>query len=787
MKILQQRIDLYLLAVIGLSLFTLIPLLSNIGLPNGSDVLYHTYRVGEMDRSWTHGVLFPRWAEGLYFGYGSPLFHFYASLTYTITSVLLRLFDFTALDALRAVIVGCMVGGSVGMYALMKARVGRLAGVLSAVTFIYSPYILYTEPYARGTYPELLALCWFPFILWGFDRFLITQRARDFVLASVSLFLLILAHNLMALTLTAWLIAWLLWGGLVTFMEVYRQAERDWLRLRPHGMSLVAVGVGLGLAGYFWIPVLMETDSVNLSNLTAVALLDFRNFFAPMDTLLSPAPIQDAGAINGLKELTILGVASWLLAGIGALLALIFAVRGKINKLIPSYTLFFGLTSLIMIFLITPASLFLWEGINALSLLQFPWRLLGPVAIGLAILAGMNAVWLVRLPKRVGIGLMAGAVALPIALAMPLFFVPEWRNTQVDTSISAYHQAEVQGLQLGTTFTNEYRPRDVFTLADPTDFLLADYADGYPIDKLSPTSLPEGATSELLANSPEFNQWRIASDEAFTMEVLIHAWSGWSATVDGESVEITPSNEHGLITLPVPAGEHVVTLTIGTTPAMVLGNTVSVMSLGIGLVVVLLLSRVAWGASPTPLEKNDLGWGVALGGVLAVVAIALFYREGIAWVNSTPGTAEPAEVALNLNLDESFEALGYDLNGREFNAGDQLELTLYWYAKEATDVDFSSFLHVSPGGPPVAQIDKLHPGGRAVSEWWTPDGYILDTYSLTLPETLPAGEYQLYVGLYTCELMPADNCGNGYRPTVTTDEGEVIGDTLPLGAIIING
>ena len=179
LKTLQQQIDVYLLAVIGLSLFTLIPLLSNIGLPNGSDVLYHTYRVGEMDRSWVHGVLFPRWAEGLYYGYGSPLFHFYASLTYTITSVLLRLFDFTALDALRAVIVGCMVAGSVGMYAFMKARVGRLAGVLSAVTFIYSPYILYTEPYARGTYPELLALCWFPFILWRFDRFLSYPNAQE--------------------------------------------------------------------------------------------------------------------------------------------------------------------------------------------------------------------------------------------------------------------------------------------------------------------------------------------------------------------------------------------------------------------------------------------------------------------------------------------------------------------------------------------------------------------------------------------------------------------------------
>ena len=84
---------------------------------------------------------------------------------------------------------------------------------------------------------------------------------------------------------------------------------------------------------------------------------------------------------------------------------------------------------------------------------------------------------------------------------------------------------------------------------------------------------------------------------------------------------------------------------------------------------------------------------------------------------------------------------------------------------------------------PSPKIDKLHPGGRAISEWWSPDGYIIDTYDLFLPDHLQAGEYQLYIGLYTCELMPPGECGNGYRPTVKNAKGEVIGDTVPLGAI----
>ena len=87
----------------------------------------------------------------------------------------------------------------------------------------------------------------------------------------------------------------------------------------------------------------------------------------------------------------------------------------------------------------------------------------------------------------------------------------------------------------------------------------------------------------------------------------------------------------------------------------------------------------------------------------------------------------------------------------------------------------------------MAQADKLHPGDRAISEWWGPEGYILDDYELQLPSDLPAGEYQLIIGLYTCELMPADDCGNGYRPKVTDESGEVIGDSITLTTIRVDG
>src|SRR5690606_23129701 len=63
---------------------------------------------------------------------------------------------------------------------------------------------------------------------------------------------------------------------------------------------------------------------------------------------------------------------------------------------------FFALACAVLIFLMLPAAAFLWEAAAPLAVLQFPWRFLGPAAFALAALAGLNAIWLERLPARIG-------------------------------------------------------------------------------------------------------------------------------------------------------------------------------------------------------------------------------------------------------------------------------------------------------------------------------------------------------------------------------------------------
>ena len=74
--------------------------------------------------------------------------------------------------------------------------------------------------------------------------------------------------------------------------------------------------------------------------------------------------------------------------------------------------------------------------------------------------------------------------------------------------------------------------------------------------------------------------------------------------------------------------------------------------------------------------------------------MVITFRDGIAWLNSPPGEALPAQVRRRYTLDDSLQLLGFDLNGEVFKPGDTLVFNAYWYALEETEIEFSSFLHL---------------------------------------------------------------------------------------------
>lgn len=80
----------------------------------------------------------------------------------------------------------------------------------------------------------------------------------------------------------------------------------------------------------------------------------------------------------------------------------------------------------------------------------------------------------------------------------------------------------------------------------------------------------------------------------------------------------------------------------------------------------------------------------------------------------------------------------------------QLGLTLYWYSQVDWESDYSVFLHLvdSADAPPLAQSNGVPANSSRPTMTWRKDEIITDMRAITLPDNLPAGEYEIYIGFY---------------------------------------
>ncbi|MFO7536761.1 MAG: hypothetical protein R6X32_01725, partial [Chloroflexota bacterium] len=74
---------------------------------------------------------------------------------------------------------------------------------------------------------------------------------------------------------------------------------------------------------------------------------------------------------------------------------------------------------------------------------------------------------------------------------------------------------------------------------------------------------------------------------------------------------------------------------------------------------------------------------------------------------------------------------------------------LIWQAEAETAVSYRVFLHLmGPDGQLVAQSDGEPAHWQRPTTGWLPGEIIVDERLLSLPDSLPAGDYQLLAGLY---------------------------------------
>src|SRR3989344_4331732 len=385
-----------LILVLILSFWAIKPLFVNGFFPMHDDT--QVARVFEMGKALRDGMFPVRWVADLGYGYGYPIFNFYAPLAYYVGGF----FNILGFDALTAtkimMILGILLSG-VFMYLLAREFWGKLGGVVSGLFYVYAPYHA-LDIYVRGDVAEFWGYAFIPLMFWGFYKVFKNPTLKWVIVGSVGYAGVILSHNLTAMMITPFLLIFILICGYVAYKNK---------NLLTCYLLLFTSFLGLTLSAFYWIPALLEMQYTNvLSQIGGGA--DFRDHFVCLSQLWESNwgfGGSAAGCISDGMSFVIgkLHIILVLITMIATIAYYVFRHSGqaRMTGFEMDYRLPIVMLSILgfvlSVFLTLEISKPVWEIVPLMEFLQFPWRFLLLTSFFSSLLSGF-IVWFFSASKR---------------------------------------------------------------------------------------------------------------------------------------------------------------------------------------------------------------------------------------------------------------------------------------------------------------------------------------------------------------------------------------------------
>ncbi len=537
-----------LLIVILIQIPLILPFFHAGFFPSHDDV--QVVRIFEAFQSIHYGMFPPRWASGLLYGHGYPIFVFYPPLVYLMGAFLVFL-GLNFLVATKLVFIFGFMLGAIGMFLLMDLLAGVLAGLSASIAFSFVIYRA-VDVYVRGDLSEFYAYELIPWVLWANIKLIQSGKKMVWILTlSILLSLVVLSHNISAFILGIFL---LLFNGFYLLRLDPKKRMRLFLDLVKSAI------LSLTLTCFYWLPLLFETQFIKLN--------EFANYPYYQYYLNLPKLWYTKWAYGGFIEKDPMSLQFGqvlLIASLGALIANIF-IKSTYRSLI----FFLSGCLIVFTFLETNFSSFLWDKITLLHFLQFPWRLhiltttIGVMLLGLLIYLLQQSKLSKQKIGRFGVFVVAVIIVGLCIKESYLFFRPK----QYDLNHLSVSET--------TTWNDEYMPKWVKN--KPKD---------YAPDKIKFIS-GEG----LIQNT----KWGYVNKDFQTeasrsgiVQIAHVYYPGWVAKIDNQKTEIKYDNEAGLMTIAVPSGVHQISFQFTRTWWRVLSEITSLVGI-MGVIGLLLIS-----------------------------------------------------------------------------------------------------------------------------------------------------------------------------------------------------
>lgn len=535
--------------------------------------LNHPARIFEMATGLRDGQFPVVWSQNFLYGYGMPLFEFYAPLPYVV-GAFFYLLGLNLVTSAELMILVAGVLTYLGAYYLGKRLFGNWqAGVLVAALLTLAPYRA-VDVMVRLALSEAYAIAFLPWILLGIV--LVVERTRYAgALLAGSLAALLLAHNLSAIIIAPFLVVFAFFIMILHWQSV----SIFWQQLLRLSSSVV---LGLGLAAFYVAPALLEKQFTQLDQFTLSSYFDFRQHFLYIRQFFEPwgvweyggsmwGPDDEMSYFLGWPYLLVLLTA---LVQLGSICWQALRGRRRIDR-IWWWHGFLLAGSAMALFLTLLKAQPLWELVSFARYIQFPWRLLTLVIMFLALLVGV--VWQ-TLPKRWQGWFFVGVLAAAVIFNTRYFqsekyeSYDQWQFHYQDRIRSWHSNNLYDYVPTGITFFE----RQGFYLYKKAESAFAHLPA--PVTQLLADEFLSQVVPGSLVEKSAYKQFTIELKQPTQVYVHLAVYPGWQASVNGQPVVIG-TNEFGLLVIDLAAGRNEVEIMLADTPVRKISKLFSVFSL----------------------------------------------------------------------------------------------------------------------------------------------------------------------------------------------------------------
>ncbi len=534
-------------------------------------------RIFQMAKSIMDGMFPVRWVNDLGFGYGYPIFNFYAPLPYYL-GALFYFLGFDAINSAKIMFAIPVFLAGIGMYLFVRAFLGQLPAMLSAAVFVLFPYFA-LNIFVRGAVGEYYAYSFLPFIFWGLFRiyYLANSRAeskksnidrhatlfeslyiRPAAISIIFLSFLIISHNLSAYMLFIFLLFY--------FAIAFFYVKNKMLLIINFGTILL---ISFLITSFYTLPAMFEIKFTDVSSQLAGNFDFSKHYVCPLQWWDSPWGF--AGSSEGCVEDGIsfrLGKSNIIFALLGIAAFILFSISRGGNK--KNFMFFYALAVLaISLFMMTEYSKVVWSYLPGIDFLQFPWRFLNFAGFAIAVLSGYFVYAIINKNRSIGTIILIAAVLSTVYFNLKLFQPQTYLNSGAD------HYINIESIVfLHSKLTNEYMPPNFERPKNKSE------VPNKPIEVISgmgSVEVIENRTGKVSANVEMKQEGSLRINKAF-----FPAWKLFSNRTELKLIE----DERGMTAM-LDKGNHYISLEFVPTPIHLLGNGLSISGIIVLLAVII--------------------------------------------------------------------------------------------------------------------------------------------------------------------------------------------------------